>query len=137
MRRFIAIGVIAAVALTGCGGGGGATAPSPIASSTPTVVSISAGDDLKFAPAQLAVKPGAAVTFTVTNTGKIPHAFMVGPKDAVDAASDAGTAVIEDIGAGETKEVSFTFGTTGAFAFACHVPGHFEAGMKGLITLAP
>ena len=137
MRRFIAIVVIAAAGLTACGGGAASIAPLPIASSTPTIVSISGDDALKFTPAQVAAKPGDVVTFKVTNIGVLPHAFMVGPKEAVDANSAAGTAVIENIAAGETKEVSFTFGTTGAYTFACHIPGHFEAGMKGVITLTP
>ena len=143
MRRFIAIVVIAAAGLTACGGGAASIAPlplassTPIASATPTIVSISGDDALKFAPAQVAAKPGDVVTFKVTNIGVLPHAFMVGPKEAVDAASAAGTAVIENIAAGETKEVSFTFGTTGAYTFACHIPGHFEGGMKGVITLTP
>lgn len=137
MRRFIAIGVIAAVGLTGCAGGGASTAPSPIASSTPTVVVISASDDMKFSPATVSVKAGEAVIFRVKNVGQIPHAFMVGPTAAVEAAGGDGTAETGDIEGSQTKDLPFAFGSTGTFAFACHVPGHFESGMKGTVTLAP
>lgn len=36
-----------------------------------------------------------------------------------------------------TKSLSYTFDGLGPFAFACHAPGHFEAGMKGTITIQP
>ena len=42
---------------------------------------------------------------------------------------------IAGITSGTTKSITFTFDGPGPFAFACHAPGHFEAGMKGTITL--
>jgi uncharacterized cupredoxin-like copper-binding protein len=36
---------------------------------------------------------------------------------------------IEDIAPGETDELEWTFTEPGRYQFACHVPGHFEAGM--------
>ena len=32
-------------------------------------------------------------------------------------------------GRGETAELEWTFTEPGRYQFACHVPGHFEAGM--------
>jgi len=37
----------------------------------------------------------------------------------------------------QTKSVTYTFTGSGPFAFACHEPGHFEAGMKGTIAISP
>jgi uncharacterized cupredoxin-like copper-binding protein len=43
---------------------------------------------------------------------------------------------VADINGGHVVELTYTFTTTSAaYAFACHVPGHCEAGMKGTVTL--
>ena len=121
------------VGLVGCASP--ATTPTPAVSAAPRVIEITASDDLKFSPATVSVKPGEAVVFRIKNVGQITHEFMVGPTGAVEADGGEGTAELEDIAAGETKDLAFTFGTSGTYAFACHVPGHFEAGMKGAVTL--
>ncbi len=136
MRSLRLIGVVTVVlALAGCAGA--AATPSPSVSAGPRVIEIAASDDMTFSPATVSVKAGEAVIFRVKNVGQIPHAFMVGPTAAVEAAGGDGTAETGDIEGSQTKDLPFTFGSTGTFAFACHVPGHFEAGMKGSITLAP
>lgn len=42
---------------------------------------------------------------------------------------------IADIGMMQTKTLTYTFSGPGPFGFACHVAGHFEAGMQGTITV--
>lgn len=37
----------------------------------------------------------------------------------------------------QTKSLTYTFAGPGPFAFACHAPGHFEAGMAGTIAVIP
>jgi uncharacterized cupredoxin-like copper-binding protein len=66
--------------------------------------------------------------------GPVVHEFMVGP--AVDvAANKDGTPEVADIGMMQTKSVTYTFSGSGPFAFACHAPGHYEAGMTGTIVV--
>jgi len=66
--------------------------------------------------------------------GPAVHEFMVGP--ATDVTTDSGAAPeIADIGMMQTRSVTYTFDGPGPFAFACHEPGHFEAGMRGVITI--
>jgi uncharacterized cupredoxin-like copper-binding protein len=68
--------------------------------------------------------------------GLATHEFMVGP--ASDVATDTeGTPEVADIGMMQTKSVTYTFTGSGPFAFACHAPGHFEAGMRGTIQIVP
>ena len=68
--------------------------------------------------------------------GPTTHEFMVGP--AADVAADReGTPEIADIGMMATKSLTHTFTRPGPFAFACHEPGHHEAGMTGTITVLP
>lgn len=103
---------------------------------TPRVVGIVAGSDLRFYPDVVSIVAGETVTFEVTTMGLAAHEFMVGP--AADVAADTeGTPEVADIGMMQTKSVTYTFTGSGPFAFACHAPGHFEAGMKGTIAIAP
>ena len=131
MRLLLAIPAI--LALAGCAGA--TVMPSPTEPAGPRVIEITASDDLKFTPATVSVKAGEAVIFRVKNTGAIVHEFMVGPSDQVNADGGDAAKELEDIEGGQSKDLPFTFGTTGTFSFACHVPGHFEAGMKGDVTL--
>ena len=100
----------------------------------PRVVRVIAGPGYTFNPSAIEVAKGETVTFEVTSMGHLVHEFMVGPADAV--ATDAeGTPEAADIGMMETKSVTYTFDGSGPYAFACHEPGHYEAGMRGIITV--
>jgi uncharacterized cupredoxin-like copper-binding protein len=100
----------------------------------PRVIQVLAGPGYTFTPSSITVQRGETVTFEVTTMGPMTHEFMVGPADAV-AADREGTPVIDDIGMMETKSLTYTFDGSGPYAFACHAPGHDEAGMKGTITV--
>ena len=100
----------------------------------PRVVRVIAGPAYAFTPSDIAVTNGETVTFEVTSMGGLVHEFMVGPADAV-AADRAGTSEIADIGMMQTKTLTYTFDGAGPYAFACHAPGHYEAGMTGTITV--
>ena len=125
------------------GGSQDATEPRPGAASfvagttaAPRIVRVIAGPGLVFHPATVSVVSGETVTFLVTTMGPTAHEFMVGPADAV-AADAPGTPEIAEIGMMETKALTFTFDGPGPFAFACHAAGHYEAGMRGTITVLP
>jgi uncharacterized cupredoxin-like copper-binding protein len=102
----------------------------------PRVVRIVAGPDLRFYPDVVQIRAGETITFELTTMGFTTHEFMVGP--AVDVAADTeGTPEVADIGMMQTKSVTYTFLGAGPFSFACHAPGHYEAGMKGTISIEP
>ena len=104
--------------------------------SAPRVVRIVASDLLRFSPDVVTVKQGETITFEVTTMGMASHEFMVGP--AADVAADKeGTPEIADIAMMQTRSLTYTFSGPGPFAFACHAPGHFEAGMIGTIVVLP
>jgi uncharacterized cupredoxin-like copper-binding protein len=100
----------------------------------PRVVRVVAGPGYSFTPSVITVQKGETVTFEVTTVGPLVHEFMVGPAEAVAADQD-GTPEAADIGMMQTKSVTYTFDGAGPYAFACHAPGHYEAGMKGTITV--
>jgi uncharacterized cupredoxin-like copper-binding protein len=106
----------------------------PGTQANPRVIVITADDSLMFMPMQVTVAKGETVTFQVKNVGKVEHEFMIGPM--ADAFADKeGTPEIAEITGGTSKSITFTFAGPGPYAFACHAPGHFEAGMKGSITI--
>ena len=129
------------VALTPTAGSTPTVAPVPTLAFTPgtvdspRVVDLTADDELKFFPNVVPVVEGETVTFNVTTGGQAIHEFMLGP-EAVAFADTAGTPEIADIGPGQTKSLTFTFDGPGPYAFACHEPGHFEAGMRGYIVVS-
>jgi len=123
------------------GGFGNVNAPGPgeagfVAGSVanPRVIRLFAGPGYAFSLSNIAVAKGETVTFAVTSMGGLVHEFMVGPADAV-AADTAGTPEVADIGMMQTKSVTYTFDGSGPYAFACHAAGHYEAGMRGTITI--
>lgn len=103
---------------------------------SPRVVRIVATGQLSFVPASVTVQRGETIEFVVTSMGPTTHEFKVGP--AADVAADRqGIPEIAGIGMMETRSLAYTFDGPGPFAFACHEPGHFEAGMVGTIVVVP
>ena len=134
-------GVMGGAGMMGGYGAAGSVSPGPgeadfVAGTVaaPRVVRVIAGPGYSFSPSSIAVARGETVTFEVTPMGGLVHEFMVGPADAV-AADAAGTPEVADIGMMQTKSVTTTFDNAGPYAYACHAPGHYEAGMRGTITV--
>jgi len=100
----------------------------------PRVVRIVATPNLRFVPDVVRVQAGETIRFEVTTMGPVTHEFMVGP--AADVAADReGAPEVADITMMQTASLTYTFSGPGPFAFACHAPGHFEAGMAGTIVI--
>ena len=114
----------------------GPDSPGFVAGTTtaPRIVRIVAGPGYAFSPSEVRIVAGETITFEVTTMGPTVHEFMVGAAADVSANSDVAPE-IADIGMMETKSLTYTFDGSGPFAFACHEPGHFEAGMRGVITI--
>jgi len=73
------------------------------------------------------------IRFVIKNNGVVPHEFYLERAGAVDEPLEAGgrEAEIEeeDLGPGATATLEWTFTQAGNYQGACHLPGHFEAGM--------
>ncbi len=100
----------------------------------PRLVYVTAGPDLAFHPPSIRVARGETVTFVVTTAGPQEHEFMIGPEGAV-AADAEGTPEIQGLGMMISKALTYTFDSSGPFAYACHVAGHYEAGMRGTVVV--
>lgn len=108
-------------------------------------VEIVASDDLRFDPESVTVSDGETVLFRIVNEGQLPHDFTLGDEAAqqqheeemaemegMEMQDEPNAVVLEP---GETKELAWRFTHGGTVLFGCHQPGHYEAGMRGEITV--
>ena len=108
---------------------------------TPTV-KVQLGD-FSVMPATTELKADTPYLFEVTNTGAATHELVLEPAGVVDepltkeANGTKTAAEAEDIAPGQTKNLIWTFATPGDYQMACHVPGHYQAGMISTFNVIP
>ena len=100
--------------------------------------------DLKFTPIQIAVTTGETVKFEVRNDGQLEHEFILG-NEAEQVEHDKEMAAMAgmkmthingvSVAPGKTGTLIWTFTKAGSLQYACHVPGHYVAGMVGQLTI--
>lgn len=114
-------------------------------------VEIVARDTMSYDPATVAVESGEVVRFVVRNKGQLRHSFTLGSpryqrrheQEMQDMAAAEIAGHMQDnpngvvVAPGGTKTLTWRFERGGPVQFACHIPGHFQAGMKGRIRLRP
>jgi uncharacterized cupredoxin-like copper-binding protein len=103
-------------------------------------------DAMRFAPDHLSVQVGETVRFVVRNRGRMLHEMVIGTPDelARHAALMAKFPGMEHdapymahVDPGRSGEVVWHFNRPGSFEFACLIAGHYEAGMRGTLTVTP
>jgi plastocyanin len=125
-----------ALLLGACGGDDGGDD----AAETSTEIEVEA-TEFQFAPDSWAVPAGEEFTIEFTNAGAIEHEWAV-LKEGEDIASEDDFAEdkvlfeVEAIPAGESVTESFTVEDAGAYQVICALPGHFDAGMEGALTVS-
>lgn len=107
-------------------------------------IEVSTTDAMRFAPAAITVRKGETVRFVVRNDGRLVHEMVLGTdtdlrehaammREHPEMAHAESNAVRVEPGA--KGQIVWTFDKAGRFTFACLVPGHFEAGMKGEVKV--
>jgi mono/diheme cytochrome c family protein len=80
--------------------------------------------------------PSGKVTFDVTNQGALSHDFKICTSVVTSDARNACTGkVTKLLKHGQSAILLVTLTKTGMYEYLCTVPGHANAGMKGLIGL--
>jgi uncharacterized cupredoxin-like copper-binding protein len=109
-------------------------------------VAIRTTDAMRFEPAALAVKQGETLRLRIHNDGKLPHEFVLGTKEEITEHAEMMRQMPDMVHAdansirlapGQSGDVVWKFDQAGQFLFACLIPGHWEAGMQGTITVSP
>jgi uncharacterized cupredoxin-like copper-binding protein len=138
-KKFV-VPLVTGLLLAACGGGQGG------AETVEVNVTLT---EFGFESSVTEFRTGIPYRFVVTNVGAVNHEFMIMPplsEDQMGMAMDmheldeTALAMIEEdeLLPGVTKSLEYTFTETapsGTLEFACHTPGHYEAGMKLPITV--
>lgn len=99
---------------------------------------------MRFIPDRLDVKKGEQIHFIIQNKGALKHEFTLASvqdnnkhaelmKKYPDMEHDDPNA--KSVDPGKTAEILWHFSKDGTFEFACLIPGHREAGMRGTVTV--
>lgn len=118
----------------------GAVGCAPGSASTGKVIEIRI-EHSAFQPAALEVAAGTRVTFVIHNGDPIDHEFILGNEE-VQLVHEKGTEAHHgskpgevSIPSGETRSTTYTFGEPGELIIGCHLPGHYDYGMRGAVEV--
>jgi uncharacterized cupredoxin-like copper-binding protein len=124
-----------------------ATSQTQDAQAPTRTVTVTLSDDMRFTPANWQATSGETVRIQLVNAGKVRHEFIIGTEAELQAHAEemknpsaghnhhASNAV--SVAAGATGELVWTFTDAGVLHIACFEPGHYEAGMRGTISVLP
>jgi uncharacterized cupredoxin-like copper-binding protein len=121
--------------------------PAASASAPLRELRIEMDDTMRFSPSVLTVTAGERVRLVVVNRGKLTHELVIGTADELahhQREMKSGSAAHHhhsdseiSVEAGQSREVIRSFDKSGELGIACFEPGHYEAGMKGKLTVLP
>ena len=101
--------------------------------------------DMIFEPRSLEIVAGETIRFSIRNNGEFEHEFVLDSaeentehkenmQESPEMAHESPNSIrLEE---GQSGEIIWSFTNPGTFEFACLIPGHYEAGMHSIITVA-
>lgn len=116
-----------------------------VASKVSRTIQVDMTDNMRFNAAAVTAKQGETIRFVIKNSGKIKHEMVLGTekdlKDHYEQMKKNPEMEHEEpnmvtLAPGKTGEIIWQFTKAGKVDFACLQPGHYEAGMKGMVTVA-
>jgi uncharacterized cupredoxin-like copper-binding protein len=108
------------------------------------VIRVDMADTMRFTPADLTVKRGETVKLVATNKGQVLHEMVLGTADELKKHAEMMKKFpdmehdephMAHVKPGKSGAIVWQFTKAGEFQFACLIPGHFEAGMVGKVTV--
>ena len=141
---FLAITALATGSHSGGHGEAAIGTPGVAANVTRTVV-VDMKDDMRFHSSIFSVKQGETIRFVAKNSGKVKHEMVLGTakelKDHYEVMKKNPEMEHDDpnmvtVAPGKSGEIIWHFTSAGKVDFACLQPGHFDAGMKGIVNVA-
>ena len=103
-------------------------------------------DQMRFHPAQVTVKRGEVVRFVPVNKGRVMHELVLGTRGELEKHAELmrkhpgmehDEPHMAHVAPGKSGEIGWQFTKAGEFYYGCLIPGHFEAGMLGKVTVTP
>ncbi len=107
-------------------------------------VTIGMADSMRFAPSHLAVVLGETLRIVARNDGAVMHEIVIGTRQEIAGHREAmrrnpdqahGAPNMAHVPPGRSEQIVWQFDRPGTFEYACLLPGHYEAGMTGTITV--
>jgi uncharacterized cupredoxin-like copper-binding protein len=107
-------------------------------------VEIRMTDDMRFSPSHLEVRQGETLRLRAVNRGKVMHEIVIGTPEELNEHAEMmkkfpnmehDEPYMAHVPPGQRGDIVWTFNRPGEFEFACLIPGHFEAGMRGTIRV--
>jgi uncharacterized cupredoxin-like copper-binding protein len=101
-------------------------------------------DSMRFNPSHITVKRGETIQFIVKNNGKLKHEMVLGSDRDLKAHYELMKKMPEmehdepnqiSLASGKSGEIIWQFTKAGKVDFGCLQVGHYEAGMKGAVTV--
>lgn len=101
-------------------------------------------DEMEYLPNGLRLKAGDTVKFVVRNSGKAIHELVLGTMEELKAHAELmrrfpdmehDEPYMTHVSPGKTTSIVWQFTNPGAFYYGCLLPGHFEAGMVGVVRV--
>lgn len=108
-------------------------------------IEVQAADNMRYTPAAITARRGETIKFVVKNTGHKPHEFVLGDAKSLKEHAELMRRYpdmehddpnMAKVAPGGTATLIWTFTQAGTVEFACLMPGHYEAGMKGSIEVS-
>ena len=109
-------------------------------------INVDMSDRMRFTPAELTVKQGETIRFRVKNSGKLMHEMVLGSMEDLKEHAEMmrkhpgmehDEPYMVHVAPAKAGDLVWQFTKAGEFYYGCLVPGHFEAGMLGKVTVAP
>lgn len=116
-----------------------------VASKVTRTFTMDMGDTMRFSVPNVTAKQGETIRFIVKNSGQLKHEMVLGTaKDLKEhyevmkknPEMEHADANMVTVAPGKTGEIIWQFTKAGKVDFACLQPGHYDAGMKGLVTVS-
>lgn len=131
--RFALISIVALLLIAAC-----ATA-SPTKSNNRNTVTVTLSN-LKIDSTVTQFAKGVSYHFVIVNKDSTMHEVLIAPpmSDMTDDMKKQALVNVPTIYPNQQREVDYTFTSVAAYEtleFACHIPGHYEAGMKLAISV--
>jgi uncharacterized cupredoxin-like copper-binding protein len=115
-----------------------------IAAKAARTITVTMSDNMRYTPSNIQVKQGETVRFIVKNVGQIKHELSLGTQKELlehleqmkkfpDMEHDEPSKIT--LAPGKQGDIIWQFTKSGTVNFACLMPGHYEAGMKGTIRV--
>ena len=116
-----------------------------IAAKVSRTIKVDMTDAMRFSASNIAVRQGETIRFIASNSGQLKHEMVLGTEKELkehyevmkkNPEMEHADANMVTVAPGKTGEIIWQFTKAGKVDFACLQPGHYDAGMKGMVNVA-